>query len=218
MPSLAEIPPEDRRRTAMHEACHGVVALVLGLKVDLLSIRPGEGYSGVTLYGGIDLPRRDLTVYYAAPSQPPPTREAIEKDIIASLAGPASEYMLPPLSGRFPPDHDEERIAAALRSLQRLEPALACRLTAAEATPANPGEPDNVKVQRAAWLLNGFEQTLASAHLYYLRAIADELVGRHRHAINAVAAALLKKTVLTGAAVAKIVARNRCICHEWEEN
>lgn len=217
---LSVAPPadlaDDRARVAMHEACHAVVALVLAVPVDLLSIRPGEGYRGATLFApGEILPWQDLVSNAAAPSQPPAAREAMERDIIVSLAGPASAYMLPPLSGHVPPDHDEERIAGALVALQRLDPALACRLLAAESEPDSPEGHDSTRAQRVAWHLNGFDRTLANAHIYYLAAVANELVSRHRHAINAVAAALLEKTVLMGSDVERIAASNRCICHEW---
>jgi hypothetical protein len=190
------------------------VAQILDIGVALLSIRPGEGFRGVTLYGLRDLPWPDLTPNAAAPSQPPASREAIEKDIIASLAGPASNRIAP-VSGRFPRDHDEEAIDEALVTLRRLDPALARRLEEAEAEPLGPDASDEALAQRAAWHLNGFDRTLADAQLNYLRAVAYELVRRHQHAINAVAVDLLAKEVLTGAAVAQLVSGSRCFCHEW---
>jgi hypothetical protein len=212
--NIETVPEDEQARTATHEACHGVVALVLDIPVELLSIRRGEGYRGATLYGERNLPWPDLIADAAAPSQPPATREAIEKDIIASLAGPASARIVT-ISGRFPPDHDEEAIAEALVTLRRLDPALACRLEEAEAEPASPNASDEAKAQRAAWLLNGFDRNLAIAQRSYLSAVAGELVDRHRHAIHAVAAALLEKKVLTGAAVALLFSGSRCFCHEW---
>jgi ATP-dependent Zn protease len=49
----------ERERTAAHEAGHAAVAYILGRSTDVISIRPGEHWSGVTIHKRGRRPRTD---------------------------------------------------------------------------------------------------------------------------------------------------------------
>ena len=93
-----------RWRTSRHEAGHFVARwLTTGGPPEIVSIRPGEGYLGITVYGPQDplteFEPRDMVIEY-----PSAERGAIEARIIATLAGPiAGSFEYPPDASWPPP-------------------------------------------------------------------------------------------------------------------
>jgi hypothetical protein len=188
----------DLRRTAAHEAAHGVAEILLfgDGSVDVLSIRRGFGHLGVCLLG----------------DRPADTRDAAEKAIISLLVGDIAGWQVwPPEQIGYIEESPDE--AAAVAAMASLEPVTRERLFEAEEDAET--VTDETAARRRAETLNGHDPFVAEAHLTYLRMAAARLVERHHNAIRAVSEALLSEAVLDGPRVEGLVHGSRCICHRF---
>ena len=210
------IDPEARRRTAHHEAAHAVVAELLGIRVDVVSIRPAEHHRGVTIhaaYGtddevteivarrhGKSLLARWCSVPY--PLFDPDERRHAESRIMVSLAGRMGELLAPdPLTGYRDEtaDVDQERAIVA-----------AVELTAEQGAWLDDAEqrvicPDEDTAFETAWWNTGKEA--AGALVNYLtwetrRLMFSDLV---RRLLPLVVDQLLTHEVISGETVREIV-------------
>jgi hypothetical protein len=96
----------ERERVAVHEAGHAVAGFLLGRRPDWITIRPSDGFGGMTTY----LPHAGGPV--AIPENPPPgfpivgmdarSRRVAETQMLTTLAGAAAEriYCGPEPTGR----------------------------------------------------------------------------------------------------------------------
>src|SRR3972149_841352 len=105
-------------RTAPHEAAHFVAGWRMGRTPRIVSIRPGETFTGITI--GPDGPLVDgsfaLTNYVW--EQLAAHRAAIEGSIVAALAGPLGGLFADPqVSGYYAIDEDETRAVRAAAGL-----------------------------------------------------------------------------------------------------
>jgi ATP-dependent Zn protease len=170
--------PEVKRACAIHEAGHAVTAVALGLEVESVSIRTGRGTGGTTS---------------VISSDPIPTRDALERDVIVGLAGRAADEVIGTGCniGGIGDLAKSTRILAAMHASYGLGSTLTHRIDS----------------DRAAELL-GSDLALASRIELDLRRLYRRTVNviqHHRSAILAVAEALLGHYTLTGDDVARIV-------------
>jgi hypothetical protein len=123
---------EGRRRTALHEAAHAVMAHLLGRTVDIISIKPGEHYRGVTIHGadgpaldevdGIFASRHGDSLLARYGLRPPffdiDLLRRVSSAIMISLAGHEAELLLgAPFSGFREDEYDQERAERLARVL-----------------------------------------------------------------------------------------------------
>jgi hypothetical protein len=196
----------DRRRTALHEAGHGIAQVVLGRSVEYVSIRPGKTFSGVA----VPIPHERLDIegfnpFLPVAQEPAALRADIERDIIIDLAGDLATLLdgpgdnAPPASSyRDEPDVD----AIARRALEQLGPRLA-ELVVEHEQSEDPIDTDDAKAWTLAKAFAGPEASFW--YLEWLRAETRELVIRNRVAILRVADALERHAVLRGEQVAALV-------------
>lgn len=115
------------RRTATHEASHGVVAAALRLPVKFLSVRPTQHYGGIMVPARRRrpmAPHNPDVVYLPLILWPARTRRWLEARAFVSLAGPVgSLYLGPRISGFVATTEDEALAEADARALARLHPA-----------------------------------------------------------------------------------------------
>ncbi len=182
----------DPAAVAWHEAGHAVMARLMGIEVDVVSIRQGAAHDGVAIVRSGPLgPTSDIS-WWMHPDLGPVVRE-----LTHTLAGEVAEGLAVP-TGRVPAPSGREMGDAfhALSSETR------SRLANAEsaATPA-------ISDQARAWeLATSFCGDLAIPFLDLVRAEVRARVNEHAAAIAAVAEALIEGSVLDGAAVDTILA------------
>jgi hypothetical protein len=191
-----------RRRTAVHEAARAVADVVFGIPLEYVSIRAGNGFSG------IEVPiHRDFTDIAGFDDvllvmQPPAFRADVERRIIATLAGDMAALFL---GGEPPPARYDDDAAEqiAKRALMALGPRISELVIHHEAS----DEPYESDQDRAIGLaIAVFGEVLGGAHyLAWLRAEAEALVIRYRTAILRVADALERLAILQGEQVAALV-------------
>ena len=198
-PIVAMVPPASMTSVAFHEAGHVVIALSLGVRIDVVSIRPGEAHLGVALHGRVGgFEDFDLGPWW----QHPRSVRTAGSCIAIALAGIAAERLAPSTEAYGQWDRDAgERATAAVA---RLSPAHARSLTASEADASGPD--DGTTAWSLALALTG-SVAEAAAHLGLMRASTRRLVDDRSHAIAAVARALTTTPVLDGAAVEGIITK-----------
>src|SRR4051812_32560210 len=90
-PIMRRVPRAGLASTAFHEAGHAVVARVLGVEVDLVSIRPTEGHLGVALHGPVgDTGDFDLGPWWEHAE----TVASVARTVAICLAGVAAEALV----------------------------------------------------------------------------------------------------------------------------
>jgi hypothetical protein len=196
--ALPPLPPPtahlaDLARVASHECGHGLLALLYAIPFDVISIRPGAGFRGVTLLG---------------PSAG--SREAREHRIMAVLAGDLAAS-IPPLVGRPLVGRSERVAAVAVADLHvDVREALFAAEEDADVTS------DAQAAMRASRILNDGDASLVPEHLAYLSARAGAALGIHRIQLQHLAAALLRRSVLSYPTAAAIFgSTRRCACHGY---
>lgn len=199
-PEIPTAMGDQRRRTAIHEASHGVVAAVLRTPVRFLSIRPTEHYGGIM----VSAPRRTAPHNGAAvvflPSVilwPARTRRLVETRAFISLAGPIGALNLGPrYSGYLAASSDDARAEADAQALARLHPVTrsAVQWQEAAVTESLPSDED-FALDNANGLVGKSE---AAAWLGWARASVAHLILEHAASIEAVADELEVATVISG--------------------
>ncbi|MDP9250983.1 MAG: hypothetical protein M3O78_06410 [Chloroflexota bacterium] len=107
----------DRIRVAFHESAHATVAIILGIPVQAVTIRPGKGHNGATL-PGTPAPAPRLERFTPAPEQAPLARYALEREMILYvLAGPIGGHLAGMPTGYIPPEAGELAAAASVERL-----------------------------------------------------------------------------------------------------
>jgi hypothetical protein len=127
-------PDAAKLRTAHHEASHAVVAELLGIRVDVVSIRPAEHHRGMTIHAayGMDdevteiVARRhgkSLLARWGSVPYPlfdPEERRHAESRIMVALAGHMGELLMPEFASAYRDDSadiDQERAIVAAVAL-----------------------------------------------------------------------------------------------------
>jgi hypothetical protein len=196
--------PEQRRRTAFHEASHSVIANMLGLRVGVVSIRPSKNHSGVAFAGGpIKLLESEAgKIMRPAPLMPARFRRLVETRIMVSLAGDSGEaYAMTDRSGYVDQTdlREAERLAAMIASplkpseLSKIEQ----RLLAAAETGPKPTSDEARSLELA--LVTTDDDAEARALVAYLRVVTARMVFSEPAAsrIPLFAETLLAKEVLS---------------------
>ena len=194
---------DERRRAAYHEAGHVVSAYLLGLRVELVTVKPGRTWSGACLTAPTRLAAEGLR--YEAPviMQPTRLRLQIEKLIVHSLAGRIGEE----LAGYFPVGYntepEEERAAAKLVEATTLTPAQREMLQRGDDD--QPFRTDDESACALAWTFAARDE--AAAFLNLLRCSARVLVytERFRQLVGVLVPALLMHETLTGGQVRQLL-------------
>lgn len=173
--------PQQRRRTAFHEASHAVVANLLGLRVGVVSARPSKNHLGVTFTGGsIKLLESERgKIMRPAPLMPARFRRSVETRIMVSLAGDSGEALSFTDRSGYVDERDEdaaERLAAMIASplrpseLSEIEQ----RLLAAAETGPKPTDDESTAIGLA--LVTTDDEAEARALVAYLRILTARLV------------------------------------------
>ncbi len=171
---------EELQAVAMHEAAHAVLALRLGLAVDHVTIQATGSAAGLTR-----IMPRDLL----------PGRDALEAQVVATLAGRACEQCFVkggPTAGAVTDLRDATRIVAAMHASYGLGATLAHRAAPEEADMLLRIDPGLARI---------VEQDLRR-----LMVRTEALVRAHEAAIRAVAAALIARRTLVGDEVSRRMA------------
>jgi hypothetical protein len=186
----------DRARSAYHEAAHAAVAIALGIRVKVVSLRPGERFRAAT---------------YLAPGRRR-SRWAREDQITVTLAGDL-HYLVggPLLTGYVGPTDEEEAARVSLAELERVPRPTRRLLLAGEADPE--GESDADRAWWSASMLDNHDVQLIGVHLSYLSARASAIIRAHPRQIRALAQRLYRDTVVDGAEAERIVRWWLCSCH-----
>ena len=185
-------------RTALHEAAHAVVALAVGADVDLVSIRPGKRHAGVTFpiipdwHGDAD-----AAAATPGPFVDPELRRVLEMRAVVALAGDLGEMLAAPPPTGYGTTRDERTAVALSRSLDRHSPRHVELLHRTEAE-TEVADDFQLASDAARGLGVGDEVT---AHVAWLRTVAQQLVRNLQPEIVAVAEELSRRKVLTGAEV-----------------
>jgi hypothetical protein len=204
-------------RIAYHEAGHAVASILYGQPLIAVSIRPGVGYSGITMTA----PTAQFTFTseidpgLSVLFQPTRLRDSLEAEIVMALAGPiagrygemiamAQEATASPIVGYVPTSPCEQAASGAAGKLAHLSPRDRELVTDAEARDDGAFTDDETAASTLSWALVG-EPDEAAAHLAWLRVVARNLVTRRWYQVEALAGALLTHTVLDGASAAGIV-------------
>ena len=189
---------ESRRVTAHHEAAHAAAAYVLGRRTELVSIRAGQGFSGVHLTRAVDL--SDLEVRFVpALLQVPAVWRSSMVSVAIALAGPLGSE----LAGYHPvgwvaPTHDELRAEAQAQAIAGLAVPEVDQLVSAERdTEPFLSDEDSAAKTSAAAMGDG---AVASAFLGLMRALTRELVFSAPFValVDALAGELLEHQVVPG--------------------
>ncbi|RDI58571.1 AAA family ATPase [Microvirga subterranea] len=190
---LAEIVPADPRspdevrEVALHEAGHAVLALKLGLRVEHVTVQPGQVEAGHTR---IALPNVL------------PDRAALEAQVVAMLAGRAADAILGrggPNAGAVADLREATRLVAAIHASFGLGDTLAHRAPHEEAELLLRLDPKLTAV--------------VEADLRRLMTRAVALVREHEHSIRTVAGALVARRTLVGMDLTEIIARSEAHAH-----
>jgi hypothetical protein len=204
-------------RSAYHEAAHAIVAELLGVRVDVVSIRPGEHHRGVTIHASLAvddiaeiLARRHGTSLLARwgvkpyPFFDPEERRRAECSIMVALAGHLGEFLAPePFTG-FVEDTGADDHARAIAAAAELTAEQERWLADAEHTETL-GDDDAAfeKARRIA----GDEAAAAFVHFLTLetrRLMFSPLV---RSLVPPVVDELLRYEAISGETVREIVSR-----------
>ncbi|GGK51772.1 AAA family ATPase [Salinarimonas ramus] len=185
---LAEVAPPDQRdpaalrAIALHEAGHAVVALALGLAVSQVSIVASTGAEGVT------------TISFADAL---PSRTALDRRVIALLAGRATDVVLGAgaTAGAASDLSEATRTIAASHAALGLAGPLVVRSNTAAIQSLVRDDPD------LAARVDG--------ELHRLMEQAEAIVRARRDSIRAVAEALLSRRALTGSEAEAIAAAHK---------
>jgi hypothetical protein len=198
---------EDRERLerfAYHEAGHSVMAYYLHVTPGTVSIRPGHKYQGVSKHGKSGRPPvREGDLDVSIIEMRATLRRGLEKEIAISLAGKASERLVPtiPGPGYFgDPDREyAERLAALAVPTGREARSLA--LTER----VGAGEYDMAKAESKAHGAVG--RNLQGSYLRFLECVVDEIVASNwfRKLVEALVPPLMEHRVLSAAAVRLIL-------------
>lgn len=191
-------PSRERSRDAYHEAGHVAVAFLFGMAIDVVSILPEGVTGGMAFCAGVTWAsehaqnfRPELEVV----QQPRDLRDAVERDIIVSLAGVYAERLAPrpePVE-LIPPDVDAaERRAADLSHLSPRHRELIVDAAAAVTLQ----DDDRAAATREAEILGGFE---ARSYVQWLSEVAARLVqDEAAPLIRALAPELERRIVIPG--------------------
>jgi len=209
---------DQRVRTAYHEAAHAIVAELLGVRVDVVSIRPAaERHKGVTIHASLGhdevtelLGRRQGKSVLArwgvvpVPFFDPEERRRAETSVMISLAGHLGEFLMPEFpSGGYRDDMADIDQARAVAASVELTAQQTAWLDDAEHREEIPGD-DDAAFQKARW--NTGEEA-AGAFVHYLswetrRLVFSELV---RRIIPLVVDRLLAHEIIPGSVVREII-------------
>src|SRR4051812_7028882 len=109
----------ERERVAVHETSHVIMAYLVRLKIEAVSIEPTEHYGGVAIWAMSSTPRsysmRDveqLPPSWSSVFAPAPFRRHMEQRILTTLAGPVADSLLSDparVSDYIEPDADQEQ-------------------------------------------------------------------------------------------------------------
>lgn len=200
---MPDADPSARRRTALHEAGHACAEVILGGAVEYASIRPGRTFAGIEVPAARDLIDVDGFAPWlpSVTLEPPALRVAVERQIIATLAGELAALYLAPLPARgwYGPDDAAE---IARQALVGLGPRIADLVVGHELR-EQPTDSDEVSAQSLASAFAGPEA--GPYYVEWLRCEARELVTRYHAAIRRVADALERSAVLRGDQIAALV-------------
>jgi len=204
----------DRQRTAWHECGHGLSHLLLrGRSPELVSIRPGQAYRGVTLGTGGDPWQGTFEPQRLSILQPADLRRVLEQRIVVSLAGDVgADLGALPRSGYRPITADEQDAETTARALNQLSPRHRELLAAAES--ASDVESDDEAAIAWSFVLSG-SQDESIAHLSWLRHVTRRLLSAHIDGLSRLVPRLLEVEVLDGATFSHIARKGRCGCHRW---
>jgi hypothetical protein len=212
-----------RRQTSYHEIGHVLAARLLNVPVDHVSIRPGDHFGGIAHFGAVPKPT-DIGGY-AVPmvAQPREFRDYCERDMLTSLAGPIGGLMAGPLGRSDLTDADDDFALRAAAALERVSPRTRELVLTAEKAPEESFHNDEDEAMRMAVLLNSNHPeatptTINYFHVNMMREEAKQLLEKHSEQLLALAAELLKRTILTGPEIDDILrTAPPCRCHTWPE-
>ena len=130
---MNELTDSERIRVAHHEAGHALVAELLGVRVDVVSVRAAERHRGVTIHASLQvdeiaelLARRDgpsLLARWGVTPYPffdPEERRRAECLIMISLAGRLGELLMPEFSSGYRDDSADTDQAQAIATAAEL--------------------------------------------------------------------------------------------------
>lgn len=198
---------DDLRRTAHHEAGHALAGWLYDRPLAIVSIRPGQGYGGVTRWETAD--RSWMESFDAnAPALLEPTnvRNAIEREIVIALAGPIAGHLAVVTTGYYSPDACEMEAEREAEGLAALSP------RAQELVIAMEAEPGIGSDEEAAGHLSHaltWDDREAATHLEWLRVTAHNLVVSRWYRLTALANVLLERRVLDGETAVEIISSAR---------
>jgi hypothetical protein len=192
-------------RTAVHEAAHAVVARLLGLDVQAVTVSRGRRYAGVCLVVPPDAAAgRSLLGVMSAVQLPPALRQELEVDLMVTAAGNLAVDLFQGPGRR--PDRLADRVSARL-DREADAPALTAeeRSDVAAAAARTEGETDDDIVTRLAVEMNAGDLPAAALHVAYLEASTRTLLSRNAAAVRAVADALLEHRTLGAEHVSRLI-------------
>ena len=192
---------QQRRVTAFHEASHCVMSFALNLPVDVISIRPGEGYSGVMIGRPRGLPANaENSIGHAIPRLPASLRRHVESRVMVLLAGRLGGLLV----GTEGFVGDDEDAVAALDEIHEgvRRSSLSAReqglLDAAERD-LNPMQSDQERALNLAGLV-AMDDTQARLYLAWLRNVTASYVftWAFRREVELIVPELLEHEVISG--------------------
>lgn len=208
-----------RRRSAFHEAGHGLLRYLLtGKPPELLSLRPGQAYQAVMIPGtGGPAWSGDFGAVANDPSIlfPDDLRRHLEISICVSLAGDIAA-MLAGYWGDavYRESLDDETAAQTMAgALAALSPRHRELLAETEAKPTM--ESDDDAAQGGSFVLTGHDAE-RWAHLAWMGVLTRRLVGDHADALTRLADALVRLDVMDAETFLPIARSGRCRCHSWK--
>lgn len=190
---------KDRIRNAFHEAGHAVAAYAVHRPIELVSIRPGETFSGIATFGRARLNLDPLRFGAPAFLQPCEIRRRIESHIVVDLAGTLAADMAVRLTGYVPTEPD---VVAAETAMKRLSEVQRERLHVLERDP----EPTVTDEEQAYHFAAVVDQSTV-AYLSWLREATKLLLQEpwNMRALERLADELLRQEVVTGRQARSII-------------
>jgi hypothetical protein len=202
-PNGTPVRSDDLRRTSYHESGHALAGWLYDRPLAIVSIRPGQFYTGVTRWESADRGWVDsFDPGLPALLEPTNVRKAIEREIVISLAGPIAGSLAVITTGYYEPaacEVEAEREAAGLAALTP---------RAQELVVALEGEPGGVQDEESARHLSHaltWDDNEAAMHLAWLRVTARNLVISRWYRVAALADVLLERRVLDGDSAVQIL-------------